>query len=68
MSDLHLVDIKNWQSVPIRKGFGEGLLQAGQDSDKVVALCADLTDSVQMSPFAEAFPERFVEVGIAEQN
>src|SRR5581483_6023171 len=53
---------------PIRKGFGRGLLKAGQVDERVVAACADLTDSTQMSLFAKEFPERFVEIGIAEQN
>ena len=53
---------------PIRAGFGEGLLQAGKDDYRVVALCADLTESTKMDAFADEFPERFVEVGVAEQN
>jgi transketolase len=53
---------------PTRAGFGRGLKLAGEADERVVALCADLTESVQMHLFAEAFPERFVEVGIAEQN
>lgn len=53
---------------PIRKGFGQGLLEAGKLNKQVVGLCADLTGSTQMSHFAEAFPERFVQVGVAEQN
>ncbi len=53
---------------PIRAGFGRGLVKAGEKDERVVALCADLTDSTQMSHFAETFPERFVEIGIAEQN
>lgn len=53
---------------PIRAGFGRGLKAAGEANEAVVALCADLTDSTQMSKFKEAFPERFVEVGVAEQN
>lgn len=53
---------------PIRKGFGIGLLQAGEINSNVVALCADLTESTQMHLFKEAFPERFVEIGVAEQN
>ncbi len=53
---------------PIRAGFGRGLKAAGQANDQIVALCADLTESVQMHLFREAFPERFIEVGIAEQN
>jgi transketolase len=52
----------------IRKGFGEGFLQAGQENENVVGLCADLTESTQMILFKKAFPERFVEVGVAEQN
>lgn len=53
---------------PIRKGFGRGLLEAGRRNENVVGVCADLTESVQMHLFREAFPERFVQVGIAEQN
>ena len=53
---------------PIRMGFGRGLLKAGQQDERVMALCADLTDSTQMSLFKKEFPLRFVEVGIAEQN
>ncbi|MFT4294916.1 MAG: transketolase C-terminal domain-containing protein [Micropruina sp.] len=53
---------------PLRLGFGRGLLEAGRRDASVMALCADLTDSTQMSLFLDAFPERFVEVGIAEQN
>lgn len=51
-----------------RKGFGRGLLAAGKKSDKVVALCADLKESTQMIAFEEQFPERFIDVGVAEQN
>lgn len=51
-----------------RAGFGRGLCTVGETNDAVVALCADLTESVQMHHFAQAFPERFIEVGIAEQN
>lgn len=69
MSDYHLVDIsKELTSEPIRKGFGRGLLAAGKLDSRVVAACADLTDSTQMGLFKAEFPERFVEVGIAEQN
>lgn len=52
----------------IRTGFGKGLVLAGQHDPKVVALCADLMGSTKMDAFAQAFPERFFEVGIAEQN
>lgn len=52
----------------LRKGFGRGLKKAGEQDERVVALCADLTESTQMIHFAESFPERFVEIGVAEQN
>jgi transketolase len=51
-----------------RAGFGRGLKVAGEANDRVVALCADLTDSTQMSVFRDAFPGRFIEMGVAEQN
>lgn len=55
-------------SAPIRKGFGIGLEKAGVLSEKVVALCADLTESTQMHLFRDKFPDRFFDVGVAEQN
>jgi transketolase len=51
-----------------RQGFGEGLLQAGIENKNVVALSADLTESTKANIFAEKFPERFIDVGVAEQN
>jgi transketolase len=71
MSDLHLVHNSHGKDIktePIRKGFGRGLLKAGEQNEHVVAACADLTDSTQMSLFKEKFPDRFVEIGVAEQN
>ncbi len=56
------------EKVPIRNGFGEGLLQAGTNDERVVGLCADLTESTKMLAFAEKFPKRFIEMGVAEQN
>ena len=53
---------------PMRAGFGRGLLEAGRRDERVVALCADLTESTMMSMFRDEFPKRFIEVGIAEQN
>jgi len=53
---------------PTRAGFGRGLKAAGESNELVVALCADLTESTQMHLFKEAFPKRFIEVGVAEQN
>jgi len=56
------------EMLPIRKGFGEGLLVAGKENESIVALSADLTESTQMQAFAEVFPDRFIEIGVAEQN
>ena len=56
------------EQAPSRKGFGEGLREAGEQDPNVVGLCADLTESTQMHLFAEKFPERFIQVGVAEQN
>lgn len=53
---------------PTRAGFGRGLLRAGEENEHVVALCADLTESTKMDAFKKAFPTRFIEVGVAEQN
>ncbi len=70
MSNLHLIEkfTDDMPSEPIRKGFGRGLLEAGKADVNVVAACADLTDSTQMSLFKNEFPDRFVEIGVAEQN
>jgi transketolase len=71
MGDMHLIDDLRQDDLKqesIRDGFGRGLLQVGKENDQVVGVCADLTDSTKMSLFAEAFPERFIEAGIAEQN
>jgi transketolase len=59
---------KDVEQLPIRKGFGEGLLKAAELDKRIVGLCADLTESTQMHLFKNKFPERFVEIGIAEQN
>lgn len=56
------------EQVPIRMGYGEGLLQAGEDDPRVVALCADLTASTKTDLFAKKFPKRFIEMGIGEQS
>jgi transketolase len=54
--------------IPTRKGFGEGLILAGKENKNIVALSADLTDSTQVELFKKAYPERFFEMGVAEQN
>ncbi|MFN5665206.1 MAG: transketolase family protein [Bacteroidota bacterium] len=51
-----------------RSGFGAGLHELGKTNPNVVALCADLTGSLKMDAFQKDFPERFIQVGIAEAN
>ncbi len=51
-----------------RSGFGAGLYEIGKKDPRVVALCADLIGSLKMEAFAEAFPQRFFQCGIAEAN
>ena len=53
---------------PTRNGYGVGLVRAGEENDQVVVLCADLTDSTRSQGFKDKFPERFIEMGVAEQN
>ena len=59
---------KDIERVSMRAGFGEGLIKAAERDKRVVGLCADLAESVQMQAFKEKFPDRFIEVGVAEQN
>jgi transketolase len=63
MNSFDIIDYKD-----TRSGFGEALYELGKTNPKVVALCADLTGSLKMNAFADAFPERFFQVGIAEAN
>ncbi len=56
------------EQVYTRKGFGDGFVIAGEKNHAVVGLCADLAESTQMMAFKNKFPNRFVEVGVAEQN
>lgn len=51
-----------------RMGFGVGLREAGEKNERIVALCADLTESTRIIDFKEKFPERFLEIGIGEQS
>jgi len=58
----------NIDQISLRQGFGEGLLHAGNEDERIVALCSDLTDSTKMNMFADKYPDRFFETGIAEQS
>jgi transketolase len=51
-----------------RSGFGDGIFELGQKNPNVVALTADLAGSLKLNAFIKAFPERFIQCGIAEAN
>lgn len=51
-----------------REGFGKGVVEAGTSDPRVVVLSADLSESTQAHHFQKTFPERFIQVGVAEQN
>ena len=53
---------------PTRDGFGKGLVEAGEKDERIVVLCADLAESTRTHWFREKFPERYIEIGVAEQN
>lgn len=63
-----IADLSKPEMVATRVGYGKGLVEAGEKDPRVVVLCADLTESTHSHWFAEKFPERFIEMGIAEQN
>lgn len=73
-SDLKLFPdlFKDTQAKPAmaatRDGFGRALLELGESNKQVVVLCADLSESTRALAFKEKYPERFVEIGVAEQN
>ncbi len=59
---------KHIPTEPTRNGFGRGLVIAGQKNENVVALCADLSESTRVLDFKNAFPKRFIQMGVAEQS
>jgi len=65
---MSLQDITFTDKKDTRSGFGVGIFEAGQANPNVVALCADLVGSLKLEKFIEHFPERFIQVGIAEAN
>src|SRR6185369_12968757 len=56
------------EQAPTRDGFGKGLLELGEKNPNVVVCCADLAESTRVLAFKEKYPERYVEIGVAEQN
>lgn len=63
-----LFDQSKLELKPTRDGFGRGLVEAGKHDERIVALTADLAESTRVEWFAQEFPNRFIEVGVAEQN
>ncbi len=70
--NLHLIEnIFNTDALlraSTRDGFGTGVVEAGKENPNVVVLCADLAESTRAQAFKDAYPERYIEVGVAEQN
>lgn len=62
------IGLEDIEQVPTRKGYGEGLLEAGEKDERIVVLTADLSASTQVAGFQAKFPKRFFEIGVAEQN
>jgi len=68
---VHKTLIKNLKKAyqkPPRNGFGDAILELGKSNEKVVVLCGDLSESTRVDKFAKAFPSRFFQMGVAEQN
>jgi len=63
-----LFDTDKLDKAATRDGFGKGLVEAGEKDPNVVALCADLAESTRAEWFKDAFPDRYIELGVAEQN
>ena len=64
----NVLDLKKVEQKPTREGYGQGLVEAGDKDERVVAICADLTESTKTDAFAKKYPKRFIEMGVAEQN
>jgi len=68
MLEKNLYQKDKLEQVPTRNGFGEGLVELGKVNENIVVLGADLTGSTRCDAFKKEFPDRFIQVGIAEQN
>jgi transketolase len=69
--DMHLIDnlyAKDIAQKPTRDGFGDALVELGKKDKRVVVFCADLTESTRVLAFKNAFPERFIQLGVSEQS
>lgn len=68
MSNYYKVIMEEQILKATRDGFGEGLVEAGALNEKILALCCDLTESTRLDGFKSMYPDRFIEIGVAEQN
>lgn len=59
---------KDVEQVPTRNGYGDGLVELGKEDERVVVLTGDLAESTRAHLFQKAYPKRFFECGVAEQN
>ncbi|KUK43020.1 MAG: Transketolase central region, partial [Thermovirga lienii] len=59
---------ENVDQIPTRFGYGDGLLKLGEMDERVVVLGADLSSSLRVDLFRDAYPDRFIQTGIAEQD
>ncbi len=64
----NIFDLESIEKTPTRNGFGTGLVEVGERDERVVAVCADLSESTRTLQFQEKFPDRYIEVGVAEQH
>lgn len=64
----NIFDLEKIEKLPTRNGFGDGLVEVGERDERVVAVCADLSESTRTMQFQQKFPERYIEAGVAEQN
>lgn len=55
-------------TLPTRNGFGDGLVLAAEQDERIMVLCADLTESTRVEAFKKKFPERFIQMGVSEQS
>uniref|UniRef100_A0A832DRY8 Transketolase family protein n=1 Tax=candidate division WWE3 bacterium TaxID=2053526 RepID=A0A832DRY8_UNCKA len=69
---VHLVpnvlEKEKLEAKPTRDGFRMGAVEAGKKNPNVVVLCADLSESTRAQMFQKEFPDRYIEIGVAEQN
>ncbi|MBK6828640.1 MAG: transketolase family protein [Chitinophagaceae bacterium] len=65
---MALKDIQSSGNKDTRSGFGDGIVEAARSNPNIVALTADLLGSLKLNQFIKEFPERFIQVGIAEAN